>query len=286
MVIPYFPDIIQSVVARVNNSFIARSIDPFNVFFDKGLIEQVKRSVYNNQQSDPLVWLVYKFAEDYGIPSTTNLTSFQLVIAVPTDNKYTQQQREDINYKPRLLPVAMELVNEIKRDQWFDCDFGLGSSIGVGPKYQRLISPFYGMGDVNGQDSNNLFMDRAYDAIFLTFTKLKINERDCAPDGDYYVPDVSQYPTQGTMLTFFDDLELIVGAGQDTDPTEGANSVIIPFLVGKIYSVEQRLIGTMRSRRAVEFVPDLINGGFALTNGQTFIKNDTYIIKIQPKYIT
>ena len=86
MVKPFLPDIIKDIVARVDASFSARATDPFDVFFDKGLLQQVIKSVNKADENFPLVWLVYVQAT--GVLSvaftkatcTTSLVSYAAVI--------------------------------------------------------------------------------------------------------------------------------------------------------------------------------------------------------------
>lgn len=281
LVKPYFPDIIQGVVSRVNAAFSQRTDDPFNVFFDKGLVMQVRRSVYAAQQNFPLVWLVMKYDEIGGNFRINSTVSFQLIIAMPTDHSYTQQQREDISYKPRLLPIIEQLLYEIGREKWFSI---------VGPnaiKYIKTLQPYWGMSQVpdgTGDMPNlwqipNLFID----AVSLTISSLVIRNEVCTTPS-YGVPDTNNYPVSSTQLTFYDDLELIVDGGQETDPVAGQSSVTIPFLIGKQYEVQQRGFGQLRQRRSIEIIPDTVNGGFALAHG-SFATNDTYFIIIRPQYI-
>jgi hypothetical protein len=282
MVKPWLPDIIEGIVSRVNASFSTRSTDPFDVFFDKGLIAQVMRSVNKADGNFPLVWLVYKFDEQFGKNiSIEEEVSFQLIISMPTDNKYTQQQREDITFKPRLLPIYEQLLFEIKREMWFTHQPGQ-------IKHSRHIAPYWGMGATT--DTGNLFWQgqqgKFADAIFLTFEGLKIKRRPCAPSGGYPVHDVSAYPITTGQLTFFDDIEIIVGGGEDYDPADDDNSVLIPELIGKDYEVCQRVTGQLRRMRDVEIVQDTVNGGFILANGFKFSQGDTYFIKIRPMYLT
>lgn len=279
MVKPYFPDIVQNCVRRVNDSFSNRTVDPFSVFFDKGIIQQVRRTVYAAQQNFPLVWLVFKYDEIFGNPRFYSSVSFEVVIAMPTDNTYTQQQRDDISYKPRLLPIADQLIAEIQREYEF-------SSPGIDQlKYLRKILPYWGQGDVNGTDADNLFK-RKIDAISLKFTDVLIkNPKNNCLIPRYNVLDTNFYPIMNTPLTFYDDLELIVDGGNPNDPIAGTNSILIPFLIGKDYEVVQRSQGQLREKRNAEFVPDLVNGGFALTGDLEFSTGDTYFIRIRPQYI-
>lgn len=278
MVKPYLPDIINGVVARVDAAFSLRTDDPFNVFFDKGILPQVRRSVYNADGNFPLVWFVMKYDEIFG----TNFSiyceaSFQLIIAIPTDNTYTQQQREDISFKPRLIPIYNQIVKEFKREHWF---------ITIGDntiKHRRQILPYWGMGDVEGTDQDNLFKGKHIDAISVYFQGLKIRRENCTTGG-YPVSDTSVYPISGSKLIQFDDLELIVDAGGEGDPVDGDTTVIIPFLKFKDFTVYQRGTGQLRSKREIEVIPHA-DGGFSLISGIKFSSGDTYFVKIRPVFI-
>jgi hypothetical protein len=276
MVAPYLPDIIDGCVSRLSDSFAARSQDPFAVFFDKGILPQVRRSVYKADGNFPLVWLVMKYFEDFGTDATLHsVANFQMIIAMPTDNNYTQQQREDISFSPRLIPIAEQLVKEITREKWFNVP-------PKGLRYGRTLLPYWGLADVNGTDVPNLFK-KYIDAIAIDISGLKIKKENCSLL-DYPLLNATCYPIIQNELMFFDDLELIVDAGQDTDPVSGQSSVVIPFLIGKDYEVQQRGVGQLRQRRNVEIIPDTINGGFSLTNGSKFNTGDTYFVIIRPMY--
>lgn len=282
MVKPFLPNIIENCVGRVSAAFQAREVDPFQVFFDKGIIQQVRRSVYNAQFNFPLVWLVYKYAETFGNGIAINSTvNFQLIIAMPTETAYTQEQRESISFLPRLLPIYHEIMKEFKREKWFNV---VGDN---GIKHTMTLLPYWGMGDVEATDVDNLFKGRYIDAISVQITGLAIRRSPCGTglNSGYPVPDTNGYPISGRELTFFDDLELIVDGGETYDPVHKESHVIIPFLKGKTFSVEQRMFGTLRQRREIEILPDLENGGFYLLNGMAFSTGDTYFIKIKPMYL-
>lgn len=154
-----------------------------------------------------------------------------------------------------------------------------------GFKYGRTLLPYWGMGDVGGPDVNNLFKNKFIDAISIDITGLKIKKENCST-ADYSILNTNCYQISMPTLTFYDDLELIVDGGFDTDPVSGASSVIIPFLIGKDYEVQQRGVGQLRQRRVIEIIPDTVRGGFALTDNKTFDTGDTYFVKIRPMYQT
>lgn len=169
MVANYLPDIMQGVVNRVNTFFTASLTDPFPVYYEKGLIGQVKRSVFKNPEKMPLVWLVMKYDESFSVPlAIFSEVNFQMIIAIDTDKDYTQTEREDINYKPRLFPICDRLIMEMHKENMF---------VTVGTKgiaYSKSIMPYWGTGDVEGADVPNLFKDKYIDAIAITVRGLRI----------------------------------------------------------------------------------------------------------------
>lgn len=169
--IPYLPDIMQGVVERVDQYFWELPTDNFHVFFDKGILRQVARKVYSEKMVNvPLVWLVMNFDDEMGKSMDLfSCTYCNLIIAMPTKPEYTQQERDDIIFKPILLPVYQKVIDEIFKEPWFS--FVTKESI----KYRRRLRPFWGIGDVNGQDKENLFKNFV-DVIMIQ--NLELNIRD------------------------------------------------------------------------------------------------------------
>lgn len=169
MVKPYLPDIMKGAIERVDLKFFNRPTDPFHVFFDKGIIGQVRRSVYANNHF-PLVWLVFKWKEIFGGKNiaVNSTVDFQLVIAMPTEATYTQQQREDNNYAPRLIPIYDEILEQIHAEPKFITEGATKI------EHERHILPYWGMGDIQGPDQPNLFEGKFIDAISVYFTGLRI----------------------------------------------------------------------------------------------------------------
>jgi len=170
-VLPYLPDIMQGVVARVDNYFWTRPDDKFHVFFDKGILRQVAKKVAEEKnQNVPLVWLVMNFDDEMG--KTMDLfscTYCNLIIAMPTQPGYTQQERDDIVFKPVLLPIYQVLMNEIFKEPWFSFPTREGIL------HKRRIRPFWGIGEVNGADRENLFK-MFVDVVMIQ--NLELNIRD------------------------------------------------------------------------------------------------------------
>ena len=274
---PYLPDIIQNLVSRVDAAFAGRAVDKFNVFFDKGNYAQAWRDNYQFTGSNPLVWLAMPFSSARGKNNDYYAdTTFTLWVVMPTDNTFTQQQRDDFTIKPRLLPVYDVLLQEIEREGWFSFTKSFT------PEHTMVVLPYWGMGTANGTDADNFFGSK-YDAIKLVDIKCNMNFENCR--SSYQPLQLPVYPTAKGTLTFFKDIELIVDGGRPYDPIAGQSSVIIPDLLGFYFEVSGRVTGQLRQTRDMELAIDTVNGGFALLNGYKFSKDDTYIISVRPTFI-
>lgn len=175
--IPYLPDIMQAVVARVDSVFFSRLVDPFHVFFDKGIYSQVAKKVYGEGNAKfPLVWLIMNYTEDrsdYRIFADINCN---ISIVMPTLAEYTQQQRDDITIKPRLLPIYDELIKQIEQEKNFVI-VGTG-----GVRHTRVLRPYWGGGPVGATDTKNLFHDLYVDEIYVMNLRLKLKRvLNCVP---------------------------------------------------------------------------------------------------------
>ena len=274
---PYLPDIIQSIVSRVDAVFAGRTVDPFNVFFDKGNYAQAWKDAYQFTGSNPLVWFAMPYSSQRGrTPNFYADTTFTLWVVMPTDSLFTQQQRDDNTIKPRLLPVYDVLLQEIEREGWFSF------SKSPTPEHTMVILPYWGMGTANGTDADNFFGSK-YDAIKLVDIKCTINLENCI--SSYQPLQLPVYPAAQGVFTFFKDIELIVGGGRAYDPVAGQTSVIIPDLLGFYFEVSGRAIGQLRQVREKEVEINMVQGGFSLTNGYKFSAGDTYTISIRPTFI-
>src|ERR1041385_8019230 len=110
----YLPDIMEGIVGEVDNTFFSRLTDPFHVFFDKGIYGQVARKVHSESGSKtPLVWLIMNFTEVRGDYRIFADVTCDISISMKTEASYTQQQRDDTTFKPRLIPIYDELIKQI-----------------------------------------------------------------------------------------------------------------------------------------------------------------------------
>ena len=277
MVHPYLPDIIKGIVERINNVFSTRETDPFTVLFTHGNYAQANRDFYKAPQEgkNNLIWLKMPFDQVVGKSSLyySDLV-FSIAIATVSDNKLSQTERDNTTIKPRLYPMYDLLMQEIDREGWFV--FNRTRT----PEHRAIVESYWGIGDVNGQDTDNLFKIKA-DVMSVLDLKIKLRKSSCR--SQYNPLEITDVPYQPVQLTFLKDIELIVDGGADIDPADGADTVLIPDLAGFEYDVVQRAFGQLRKERAPEIVINAA-GGFTLTGGYKFSKDDTYIIKLRPTF--
>lgn len=158
---PYLPDIMGSVVSRVSLFFESQA-NPFSVTYDKGLYNQVGN---DRTDSDLFIWLVMPFEEVRRKPEIYASVDLRLIIAASTESQYSMKEREDNNFKPRLLPVYQRLIEEMKAEQMF----GYPKEI----EHSKKILPYWGGGDVNAPGSPNLWKG-CFDCIDVNGVKLEI----------------------------------------------------------------------------------------------------------------
>lgn len=175
---PYLPDIFQAITGRVSDKMNDPSNpDPFPVFFEKGIYSQVGRDLIALKQSRadnnlplpfPLVWFVMNYTQTRGDNGTLwGEAKVRLLLFMPTLNTYTQQEREDNTFKPRLLPLYDNYMQEVLTDK----NFQFAGSNRV--KHSPIIRPYWGGGDTNGADTPNLF-GQFVDAIDIQGLQLQI----------------------------------------------------------------------------------------------------------------
>lgn len=166
MVDPYLPDIMKDVVNRVSLFFENQNL--FSVSYDKGIYNQVGN---DRIKSDLFIWLVMPFEEKRNDPDIYAEVDARLIIAAGTDANYSMQQREDINIKPKLIPVYERLIEEIKLET------RLGNPKDI--SHTKKILPYWGGGETNGPGAANLWKE-CFDCIDFTGLRLKIeHKKEC-----------------------------------------------------------------------------------------------------------
>lgn len=172
---PYLPNIIKDVVDRVNTFFLAQDPDPFEVKFGKGLYTQVGNDLFAEGELFLMAWMMMPF--DLVPPQHEGYFKdgrCDMLFAIPTDPNYTQQQREDINYHPKLIPVLNKFFEEIKAEE----RFGLPDKISF---EKETYLPYWGGGDISAPGAPNLWKGHA-DCIKITGLKVRLEHPRCEPD--------------------------------------------------------------------------------------------------------
>lgn len=174
---PWLPDIVQGVVAKVSTATQADSSLNFRTFFDKGDWAQAGRDVTANPfgDADVLAWLIMPFAIMRGRIDIFGEAKFSVMLMCKTQNSYTQQQRDDLSYKAKLLPVYEIFMREVAKEKQFRF---------TGPqaiKHRQIIRSYWGAGDINGGgDIPNLFKINV-DTLMIDGLETQVKNLICAP---------------------------------------------------------------------------------------------------------
>lgn len=163
----YLPDIIKCAVARVNSYFESRDTDPFSVHYDKGLYNQVGNDKLKDNSGFLMVWLVMgkDFYEDSAKDSSySSDATCRIIIATTTDPNYTQQEREDVNFHPKLIPVYKRLMFELQNEPKLENNSKID--------HTKRFLPYWGGGDVSAPTQPNLWTVNA-DCIDINNIQLK-----------------------------------------------------------------------------------------------------------------
>jgi len=159
----YFPDIIEEVVTRVNDYFANLSENPFTIDFNKGIYQQVgvDRSRGNSADfGDIFFWLVMPFEElDAKHLGYQSDVGWKLLIASKTEANYTQEQRQDINFIPKLIPAYNRFIEELKDED----KLCLPEKI----IHTYKLLPYWGGGDVSAPGQPNIWGE-CYDVVELS----------------------------------------------------------------------------------------------------------------------
>lgn len=162
----YIPDLFAPVGIRM------AQLCKFDVFYDWGHKDEMTRkfdrldaSKTQKGKKYPLFWLVMDFDETHGKSMNTyaNL-SLSFVLAVSTDPMFSQQQRRDKSFLPRLLPMYEAFLQAITEQTTMRKPYG--------PliEHKAALRPYWGDG-VN----KNLFND------FVDVIEIRNFNLDIAP---------------------------------------------------------------------------------------------------------
>jgi len=165
----YLPNIFQEIVGKVNEVTAAKT-QPFSVFFEYGLFQDVSKKVYAAGQTNyPLVWLMMPYDERPTMIGTD--VSCTLIIAMPTDVNYSMAQRENINFFPRLFPIYEELLIQISRSRKL-----MNTRLEMIEHTKRVL-PYWG-GDEGGNNTAN-FSKHYVDAVQIRDLKISVRKQYC-----------------------------------------------------------------------------------------------------------
>ena len=171
----FIPDVIGSAVEKVDTAIFAKH--SFRVFFDFGHYQEVTKnltvkgkSISQKGERYPLVWLVMDFEERHGLnPDTYADVNLHLIIAMPTNNNYTMEQRRDEVFVPKLYPIYQELLTQISKSK----SFGMPKLEMI--EHTKIDRPYWGGQDSMGNGTVNLFND-FIDAIEIKNLRLRIKQ--------------------------------------------------------------------------------------------------------------
>lgn len=276
---PYLPDILGGVVSRVDAATFSKTVNPFHTYYEKGIYVQagkdVSDMVYSGQSPFPLVWFVMPYVETFGRVGVFADVSFDIIIAMPTDPNWSQDEREQNTINPYLIPVYEQLMKEISKERWLVYD--------IKQPHKRIIRPFWGGADQQGGYVQNMFKQHI-DAIHVKNITCAI--RLCNPSlANYPISAVADSSSNQFALLFEQDMELVVDGGGENDPVSDLSSVSIASLAGKSYDIVQRGFGQFRLVNQPEMVI-VDDGGFAFADdSMKFKTGDTFIIRFRPSFV-
>lgn len=165
----YFPHIIRDVVAKVDVEMWDRKEDPFHVFFEYGLVQDVFKSVQWKREDrvsvEPFVWLPMPFDETNINPLRTEVV-FDLFLFAFTEADYVMSKREEINFFPRLFLIQEGIIKAIHNTPILLADYHI--------PFTRRIHPYWG-GDASGNNNTDNFSNYKVDAVQMKGVKLSID---------------------------------------------------------------------------------------------------------------
>lgn len=176
MVIPqYLPSLFKPIIAAASAEVgFAINYEWGHKKHVSGILDQ-KDQAKNKTPKFPLIWLVMDFKEVKGdIVQVYSKTNLSFVFCVNTKIDYTSQQREDITYVPKLLPMYAAFINAISNST----TFRMPTATLIG--HEMILRHYWGEGGVN------LFNDYV-DCIEITNLKLDVRAVQCAPSTSQYL---------------------------------------------------------------------------------------------------
>lgn len=167
----YLPDLFTPIAARM------QAICGFPLFYEWGHQPEIAQKLTNldksktmKSQKYPLLWLVMDFKEGKGANwDVYSKTTLSFVLAVDTDPNYTEQQRRDKSFLPKLLPMYQAFLQALGESVSFRKPYAPGI------KHDFALRPYWGNGN-----NHNLFNDFV-DCIEITNLSLDVKQKQCLP---------------------------------------------------------------------------------------------------------
>lgn len=152
----YIPDLIETVVAKVDAALFAKS--GMHVYYDFGHHQEVLRQLQfktdnpERPKKYPLIWLITPFAEERGGKDAAWYCTARLrfIIAHDTENNYSMKERRDNVFLPILYPVYFELLRQLQKSGAF--------AMGYEPAHRKLDVQIARLDD-SGKNLFNDFVD-------------------------------------------------------------------------------------------------------------------------------
>lgn len=142
----------------------------------KMVIEELKKLQQpqaNQYKKYPLI-AVFEDVPERPVASNVATISPRIVIAWQTKQEYTREQRDELSFKPILLPIYDEFMTQLKSSAYFVTNYQQPG--------ERVMRPFWGREGLYGNEGN-IFNDYL-DCIEIRNIELQIRQRSgCAPAG-------------------------------------------------------------------------------------------------------
>lgn len=179
----FIQDILEPIVARVSTKLLPtlKAFDPdiTAVHYDYGPPIEIIETLSQKSQTDQFIYQKYPLValfldaklrrgREIGVYGEFTL---HMAIIRGTDPNYKAKQRDDNNFKPVLMPIYLELMNQIHRSGAFFIPSGQMIPHDPDNRY------FWGKHGLYGKEGN-IFNDFV-DCIEIQDLKLKVNINYC-----------------------------------------------------------------------------------------------------------
>lgn len=168
----YIVDEIRAVVEKVNAALTAANFGK-TVYYMYGhpkeiakRLQELSNSVTQQDKKFPLVILFTDITIDKNVPGFFGSAKLRMLVANITQANYISEQRTEINFKPVLHPIKLELIKQISLHNQFTYEGEL--------RYKETDMYFYGS-QINDK---NIFNDHI-DAIELKDIQVNIKNKNC-----------------------------------------------------------------------------------------------------------